>query len=177
MNFWRKSLGSSNYVSDYVEYLFCAIFRQTIFQVQSIALWQARSWVGPHRCLWIHFIVWGSKGSAAMMTAKRSAGESITCRWKRMQTTLWNTEQTSSKIQSRSPRKTKTSLKKQWRIQDFPDGGGGRLPQREGAPTYYLTNFPQKLHANKKIDPDEGRVPAAPPPPPPLDPPMQKLCF
>ena len=35
----------------------------------------------------------------------------------------------------------------QWQILDFP---GGRQPLR-GAPTYYLTNFSQKLHENKEI--------------------------
>ena len=55
----------------------------------------------------------------------------------------------------------------QWRIQDFPDGGA---PTPEGgAPTYYLTNFSQKLHENEENLTQRGgaRVPA-----PPLDPPM-----
>ena len=44
----------------------------------------------------------------------------------------------------------------QWRFQDFPDGGGGRQPQR-GTPTYYLANFQQKLHENKDIWAMRGR--------------------
>ena len=36
----------------------------------------------------------------------------------------------------------------QWWIQDFPEGG---TPTPDGAPTYYLTNFSQKLHENKEI--------------------------
>ena len=59
----------------------------------------------------------------------------------------------------------------QWRIQDFPDGGAP-TPER-GAPTYYLTNFSQKLHENEEnLTPEGGaRVPA----PPPLDPPMYMM--
>ena len=51
----------------------------------------------------------------------------------------------------------------QWRIQDFPDGGA---PTPEGgAPTYYLTNFSQKLHENEENLTQRGgaRVPAPPP--------------
>ena len=55
----------------------------------------------------------------------------------------------------------------QWRIQDFPDGGA---PTPEGgAPTYYLTNFSQKLHENEEnLTQRGGRASLRPP----LDPPM-----
>ena len=36
----------------------------------------------------------------------------------------------------------------QWRIQDFPDG---YTNPNGGAPTFYLANFPQKLHENEEI--------------------------
>ena len=52
---------------------------------------------------------------------------------------------------------------KQWRIQDFPDGGA---PTPEGgAPTYYLTNFSQKLHENEEnLTQRGGRASLRPPP-------------
>ena len=52
----------------------------------------------------------------------------------------------------------------QWRIQDFPDGGGAN--PRGGAPTYYLTNFSQKLHENEEnlTQRGGGARPCAPPP-------------
>ena len=37
----------------------------------------------------------------------------------------------------------------QWRNQDFPEEGA--LTPKEGAPTYYLANFSQKLHENDEI--------------------------
>ena len=51
----------------------------------------------------------------------------------------------------------------QWRIQDFPDGGA---PTPEGgAPTYYLTNFSQKLHENEEnLTQRGGRASLRPPP-------------
>ena len=57
----------------------------------------------------------------------------------------------------------------QWRIQDFPRGGGAN--SRGGAPTYDFVNFRQKLHENEEIlaaGGGGGRVPCAPP----LDPPL-----
>ena len=66
---------------------------------------------------------------------------------------------------------------------DASDSGGSRIFQRgaltrEGAPTYYLTNFSRKPHENEEILAKNGggaRVPGAPPPPPPADPPMPEL--
>ena len=48
----------------------------------------------------------------------------------------------------------------QWRIQDFPDGGGGGCANpKVGAPTYYLATFsPKTAWKWKKVDPDGGGV-------------------
>ena len=42
----------------------------------------------------------------------------------------------------------------QWRIQDFPGGGGASTPR--GMPTYYLTFFSRKLHENEEIFTQRG---------------------
>ena len=56
----------------------------------------------------------------------------------------------------------------QWRIQDFPLGGGG-APTHWGAPTSDMYTFRQKrMRKRKKLILLGGRAPAAPP----LDPPM-----
>ena len=49
----------------------------------------------------------------------------------------------------------------QWRIQDFPEGGTN--PKGRGTPTYYLTNFPPKLHENEEIVAMGGVRPSPPP--------------
>ena len=46
-------------------------------------------------------------------------------------------------------------MEARWRIQDFPEGMRQLLEER--APTYYLTNFPQKLHVNEEILAGGGR--------------------
>ena len=51
----------------------------------------------------------------------------------------------------------------QWRIQDFPRGGGGANSQK----CYYFSIFCRKLHENERIWTPGGR-----PWRPPLDPPM-----
>ena len=61
-------------------------------------------------------------------------------------------------------------FKKKWQNYRFSGGSrisqmGGRQPQRGGAPTYYLTNFSQKLHENEEnLTQRGGARPCAPPP-------------
>ena len=60
--------------------------------------------------------------------------------------------------------KTSIVISLQWRIQDFPRGGGAPTPQ-VGVRTYFIG---RKLHENERIlTPRGARVPGAP-----LDPPL-----
>ena len=61
------------------------------------------------------------------------------------------------------------AIPKQWRIQDFPRGGGTNSPG--WAPTYDFAKFSQKLHEIERIW-DPGGVPRTP-----LDPPLLRLIF
>ena len=60
----------------------------------------------------------------------------------------------------------------------FVSRGGSKISQRgcanpkEGAPIYYLPNFPRKLHENEDILPEGARVPVAP-----LDPTLVSIDF
>ena len=59
------------------------------------------------------------------------------------------------------------TVPKQWRIQDFPRGGGAPTPE-VGVRTYF---FGRKLHENERIlAPGGGARPWRPP----LDPPLQR---
>ena len=50
----------------------------------------------------------------------------------------------------------------QWRIQDFPDGGGGANFQVWGENYYFANSFPKTAWKWKNLDPEGARVPGAP---------------